>query len=41
MLYPKISIQNDSKKVEAISKWPVPTNVTEVAELPWVYQLLS
>ena len=26
----KNSVQTDSKKVEAIQKWPIPTNVTEV-----------
>ena len=30
MLYPKNSIKTDSKKVKAIHRWPVPTNVTEV-----------
>ena len=30
MLYLKNGIQTDPKKVEAIHKWPVPTNVTEV-----------
>ena len=36
----KNGIQTDSKKVEVICKWPVPTNVTEVWSNPWVYQLL-
>ena len=30
MLYLKMGIQTDPKKEEAISKWPVPTNMTEV-----------
>ena len=30
MWYPKNGIQTDSKKVEAIQKWPVPASVTEV-----------
>ena len=30
MLYPKNGIQTDSEKVQAIRKWPIPTNVTEV-----------
>ena len=30
-------IQTNPKKEEAIWKWPIPTNVTEVC---WVYQLL-
>ena len=30
----KNGIQTDSKKVKAIQKWPIPTNVTEVCSFP-------